>query len=224
MPVKKKYTDDGFYCEIEDVLSPIESCYGKGPFDLRAFIVLCGLPNSGKTSTLRDLIERLSGKKLKKSPKDVRCHFDYKKNHICVTTPGDTRMIIEQNCATFTEIGNRGALDICITSSRTEGGGVEMLNYYIGKMRNHISIILWINIRDLDVASMKKLNITTNGETCDRKLLNANGQREDVDRIAEKTVSTLEEIISKICELPRIMHKRNSKAKWMNNNIDNFNN
>lgn len=219
-----KYVDDGFYCEVKDVLESIESRYVTEPMDLKALVVLCGLANSGKTKTLRDLISRLSGKTLRKNPIDVRCHFDFQGNHICVTTPGDTRMILEQNCATFDEIGSRESLDICITSSRTEGGSVEMLNYYIGKMRNHISIVLWINIRDLDVASMKRFGIVSNGETCDRKWLNKNGYDKEVDRIAEETVSQLECIIKKICEFPKIAHKRNSKAKWMNNNTDNFNN
>ena len=145
----------------------------KNNLDLKAFLVLWGAGNSGKTSTLRMLIEELS-----KNPavsmflskrKEFRIIVEYKGIYIYLSTYGDTLEDTQANIAFFDGELNATRIFIyrinspvvklnagfdyihnytpsfCISASRSDGRVPFPLNFYGQKMRIHTSSIVWLH-------------------------------------------------------------------------------
>lgn len=67
----------------------------------KQFIVLYGLANSGKTTTLRHTIETLTGVRLKKNHENWRVVFDYEGKTIALSTFGDKPRDIKNDISFF---------------------------------------------------------------------------------------------------------------------------
>ena len=79
-------------------------------------IVLYGVPNSGKTTTLNYLIQFLQGVKAPSSlPEDRRTLIPYQRKRVYVATPGDLKAEVWKSIA-FSEIEE---CDIFVTATRT---------------------------------------------------------------------------------------------------------
>lgn len=103
-------------------------------------IVLYGISNTGKSTTLRILYYLLSGKMA--CAKDSMCSTVYKGYNIGVAFNGDTLKIVEENVAFF----EANDFDITVSSTRTEGGPVLAMNYFNEKIFQDAENIIWKHI------------------------------------------------------------------------------
>ena len=76
----------------------------------KQLIVLHGPANSGKTTTLRHMIETLTGCTFPQKPQNYRVVFDYQGKKFAVSTTGDTIPDINNNIAFFN--GNKPSVPI----------------------------------------------------------------------------------------------------------------
>lgn len=86
-------------------------------------IVLNGVANTGKTTTLNLLNNLINPDNPITDGKDHRRTFTYKGKTISITTPGDGKEHIHDNI----DYAQNKNCDILVTASRTRGAGKDML-------------------------------------------------------------------------------------------------
>lgn len=153
---------------------------------IEAIVVVFDKSNQGKTSTLRELVNVLTGS-LPISKGDFRAIIpDYhakgqhKKVNIYIATCGDVPEIIDDNLRFFngkmpdgknypTYLYNKGSwveikngnelpdieANVCISACRSDGGGVDAMQYFIHSNLAYSFTCLWIRLSLL----RQKLNV-----------------------------------------------------------------
>jgi len=86
-------------------------------------IVLSGIANTGKTTTLNLLNNLINPNKPITDGNDHRRAFTYKGKTIFIATPGDDKAQIDENI----KRARKENCDILVTASRTRGAGKELL-------------------------------------------------------------------------------------------------
>ena len=101
---------------------------------MKKIIGLYGLPNTGKTTTLKRLI-RLFGEKAN-GEKPVTID-DYRGKKIVIAPGGDTLGVIKANVKTFKE----EKADILVSATRTKGGSQDALKEHAKKIGTDV---IWV--------------------------------------------------------------------------------
>lgn len=100
----------------------------------KAIIGLYGLPNTGKTTTLKRLIglfgEKVNGEK----PVTID---DYRGKKIVIAPGGDTLGVVKANVKTFKE----EKADILVSATRTKGGSQDALKEHAKKIGTDV---IWV--------------------------------------------------------------------------------
>lgn len=114
----------------------------------KANIILFGTGNSGKTTTLKILYYLLVGSM---PPINTpRVQITYRGKKIDFAFNGDHIDVVEDNLAFFAD----NPCDIAVSPTRTEGGPVMAMNYFIDKSFPITENILWK--RTTDIPSSKR--------------------------------------------------------------------
>lgn len=117
-------------------------------FVTKANIILFGTGNSGKTTTLKILYYLLVGSM---PPANTpRVQITYRGKKIDFAFNGDHIDVVEDNLAFFAD----NPCDIAVSPTRTEGGPVMAMNYFIDKTFPITENILWK--RTTDIPSSKR--------------------------------------------------------------------
>ena len=103
----------------------------------KANIILFGTSNSGKTTTLKILHYLLVGSM--PPAKTPRVQITYKGLAIDIAFNGDDLETVEQNVAFF----KANPYDIALSPTRTDGGPVLAMNYFVNKTFPSTEIVLW---------------------------------------------------------------------------------
>lgn len=103
----------------------------------KANIILFGTSNSGKTTTLKMLHYLLVGSM--PPAKTPRVQITYKGLAIDIAFNGDDLKTVEQNVAFF----EANPCAIALSPTRTDGGSVLAMNYFIDKTFPSTEIVLW---------------------------------------------------------------------------------
>lgn len=103
----------------------------------KANIILFGTSNSGKTTTLKMLHYLLVGSM--PPAKTPRVQITYKGLAIDIAFNGDNLKTVEQNVAFF----EANPCAIALSPTRTDGGPVLAMNYFIDKNFPSTEIVLW---------------------------------------------------------------------------------
>ena len=101
---------------------------------MKKIIGLYGLPNTGKTTTLKRLI-RLFGEKAN-GEKPVTID-DYRGKKIVIAPGGDTLGVVKANVKTFKE----EKADILVSATRTKGGSQDALKEHAKKIGTDV---IWV--------------------------------------------------------------------------------
>ena len=101
---------------------------------MKKIIGLYGLPNTGKTTTLKRLI-RLFGEKAN-GEKPVTID-DYRGKKIVIAPGGDTLGVVKANVKTFKE----AKADILVSATRTKGGSQDALKEHAKKIGTDV---IWV--------------------------------------------------------------------------------
>lgn len=115
---------------------------------MKANIILFGTGNSGKTTTLKILYYLLTG--TIPPVNTPRIQITYKGLKINFAFNGDHIDVVEENVAFF----KNNPCDIAVSPTRTEGGPVMAMNYFIDKTLPITENILWK--RTTDIPSSKR--------------------------------------------------------------------
>ena len=103
----------------------------------KANIIVFGTSNSGKTTTLKILHYLLVGSM--PPAKTPRVQITYKGLAIDIAFNGDDLETVEQNVAFF----KANPYDIALSPTRTDGGPVLAMNYFVNKTFPSTEIVLW---------------------------------------------------------------------------------
>ena len=103
----------------------------------KANIILFGTSNSGKTTALKILYFLLTGKTVQ--ARMTRVAITYKGLAIDIAFNGDDLKTVEQNEAFF----EANPCAIALSPTRTDGGPVLAMNYFIDKTFPSTEIVLW---------------------------------------------------------------------------------
>lgn len=109
----------------------------------KANIILFGTSNSGKTTTLRILYYLLTGKTAPKSTHRIQDR--YKGMTIDFAFDGDNLEVVESNVAFF----ENNPCDIAVSPTRTDGGPVLAMNYFIDKTLTTTENVIWKRIPEI---------------------------------------------------------------------------
>lgn len=118
----------------------------KNQFVSKANIILFGTGNSGKTTTLRILYYLLTGTTAPANK--TRVQITYKGSKIDFAFNGYTLDVVEGNVAFFED----NPCDIAVSPTRTDGGPVIAMNYFIDKTFPMTENIIWKKVADIPVA------------------------------------------------------------------------
>lgn len=128
----------------------------------KVLVVLYGPQDFGKTTFLKDLIQRLTSIP-PKSKGDVRCKFHRNKNLYCICTGGDKKQIIDANIAAFESCANNSSPLIAVTAARVGISGrsivADTLDDYSKIIRVDTLGIIWIKIDRLYSSCATQLGI-----------------------------------------------------------------
>jgi len=111
----------------------------------KANIILFGTSNSGKTTALKILYFLLTGKTVQ--ARMTRVAITYKGLAIDIAFNGDDLETVEQNVAFF----KANPCDIALSPTRTDGGPVLAMNYFIDKTFPSTEIVLWKRLEAIPV-------------------------------------------------------------------------
>lgn len=126
---------------------------------MKKIIALSGRSNTGKTQTLKLLIDKLDKvgvckHKEVKEFNDIKRTYKYKETIISICTAGDAAYIIESNIKYFEQFN----CDIAITAVRTKGRTRTVLNKFADKNNLKVQYInKTIDDRDADKVNQKQV-------------------------------------------------------------------
>jgi len=145
-----------------DVNSFVQTYKNTKNRNYKVLVVLYGSQNFGKTTFLKDLIQKLTSIPPKVKG-DVRCRFHRKGNLYCICTGGDNKQVIDANIASFESCANDPSPLIAITAARVGTRGrskvADTLDDYSKYIRVDTFGIIWIKIDRLYSSCAKQLGI-----------------------------------------------------------------
>lgn len=101
---------------------------------MKKIIGLYGLPNTGKTTTLKRLIGLFGENANREKPVTID---DYRGKKIVIAPGGDTADVVEANVETF----KKKKADILVSATRTKGGSQDALKEHAKKIGTDV---IWV--------------------------------------------------------------------------------
>jgi hypothetical protein len=101
---------------------------------MKKIIGLYGLPNTGKTTTLKRLIGLFGENANRENPVIID---DYRRKKIVIAPGGDTPGVVKANVETFKE----KKADILVSATRTKGGSQDALKEHAKKIGTDV---IWV--------------------------------------------------------------------------------